>query len=89
MISEARSFYFDTFLPSMVSCITIRPSSMDIIPLTMAACVSTKVTLQEEDKDQDDDVQLLSECTVTRPSIDLQQLGCVRHNVDGDGNCLF
>jgi len=26
-------------------------------------------------------------CTVSRPSIDLQQLGCVRHNVDG--NCLF
>ena len=25
---------------------------------------------------------------VDKPSIDLQQLGCVRHTVDGDGNCL-
>jgi len=94
MVSKARSFYFDTFLPSVVSCTTIRPNSLDIIPLTTAACVSTKVTVQElEDKDQkddaSDDVQLLSVCTVSRPSIDLQQLGCVRHNVDGDGNCLF
>ena len=39
--------------------------------------------LQEEDKDQDDDVQLLSVCAVSRPSVDLQQLGCVHYNVDG------
>ncbi|XP_065901931.1 uncharacterized protein [Dysidea avara] len=94
MVSKARSFYFDTFLPSVVACTTIRPSSMDITPLATAAYVCTKMALQEEDKeekmnDAGSDVQLLSVCEVSRPSIDLQQLDCVRHNVDGDGNCLF
>jgi len=90
MVSKARSFYFDTFLPAVVSCITIRSNSTDVIPLTTAARVFTQVTLREEDKDEtDDDIQLLSVCTVSRPSIDLQQLGCVHHSVDGDGNCLY
>ena len=31
----------------------------------------------------------MSVSTVNRPSIDLQQLDCVHHTVDGDGNCLF
>ena len=31
----------------------------------------------------------LSGNTIIPQSIDLQQLGCVRHTIDGDGNCLF
>ena len=52
------------------------------------------MSVQEKDKAQEEDeagedVQLLSVSSVNTPSIDLQQLGCVRHTVDGDGNCFI
>ena len=76
----------------MVPCTTI--STSYAIPLHRPACVARKTSVQELDKAQEEDeacedVQLLSVSAVNRPSIALQQLGCVRHTVDGDGNCLF
>ena len=49
-------------------------------------------TPHKEDKTSKhcEDIQLLSVSPDGRPSIDLlQQLGCVRHPVNGDGNCLY
>ena len=94
MVSKARIFYFDTFLPSVVACTIISTSSLDAIPLYIAARVAREMSVQEIDKAQEEDeagedIQLLSVSAVNRPSIGLQQLGCVRHTVDGDGNCLF
>ena len=50
------------------------------------------LTPHQENKtsEQCEDIQLLSISPDSRPSIDLfQQLGCVRHPVNGDGNCLY
>ena len=67
---------------------------MVAIPLCTDTCVARKTSVQEKDKAQDEDeagedVQLLSVSAINIPSVDLQQLGYVRHTVYGDGNCLF
>jgi len=87
MIAKARTFYFDTFLPAVVLCLTIT-RSVETISLPAAAHVATKITVQEENEG-DEEVQLLSVSSVSSPSICLETFGCVRHTVDGDRNCLF
>ena len=67
---------------------------MDAIPLCRTTCVARETVVREKEKAQEEDeagedVQLLSVSVGKRSSIDLQQLGCVRHTVNGDGNCLF
>ena len=82
MVSKACKFYFNNFLPS----------AQPFQPVMLFHCIDLRETsVQETDKAQEEgeDVQLLSVSAVNRPSIALQQLGCVRHTVDGDGNCLF
>jgi len=88
MVSKARAFYFDTFLPSVVSCTAISTSSMDAISLPTTVCVATKSTVLEENEGGEDP-EILSVSLVRKPSIELEQLGCIRHTVYGDGNCLF
>lgn len=81
------SFISTHFFPAVVPCTTITRSVNATLP-SAAAHVAAKKAVQEQDKG-DEEVQLLSVSSVSRPSIRLEQLGCVHHTVNGDGNCLF
>ena len=94
MISKARTFYFDTFLPSAVPCTIISFNSPHATASSVFTCAAKEepLTPHQENKASEhcEDIQLLSISPDSRPSIDLfQQLGCVRHPVNGDGNCLY
>ena len=64
-------------MPSEVPCTIISITSPRVASSSVTTCVS------KED-------QLLSVSPTNRPSICLlQQLGCIRHPVNGDDNCLY
>ena len=90
-ISKARAFYFDVFLPSVVPC-TIISHENSYIAGPIEVPVKRKVSPKIENDVSNEDVQILFISTMDKPSPVtnlLQQLQCIQHKIDGDGNCLY
>jgi len=111
MVSKARTFHFDTFLPSAVPCTIILFNSPHATTSSLFTCAAKEEPLNphKEEKTSEhceeellpphkenktsghcEDIKLLSVSPDGRPSVNLlQQLGCVHHPVNGNGNCLY
>ena len=88
VISQARSFYFDTFLPAIVAYVIIADVFYEA-PSPRVAPVTTEMQMKYG---KSEDCEILHISTVTQPTQCtnlLQQLKCRRHKVNGDGNCLY
>ena len=90
-ISKAQVFYFYVFLPSVVPCTIISHENSHIVgPIEVP--VKRKVSLKVENDVCNEDVQILFVSTMDKRSPVtnlLQQLQCIQHKIDGDGNCLY
>ena len=92
MVSKAREFYFDKFLPSVVPYFIISRSYEHITAHIANDILKKKVPVSPI-KATCEDVEILSVSLVSRqsppPTNVLQQLNRTQHTVFDDGNCIM